>query len=154
MQQLEQGYETDEDGEVSQAKHEFGVQVASKNQHAEEIRDAVRTTQFFLKARKESCVTTIEEVDDVVREESEEQRKQEEEESSEKQRPRASKILDKRVNRKECKTKLRMFRSAVGADMASREEDEVRTDANQLKEERQVPEIHFDYMFMGTEKEG
>ena len=70
-------------------------------------------------------------VHDVVREEG--QRKQEEEESSEKQRPRASKILDKRLNRKECKTKLRIFRSAVGSDMASREEDEERTVANQSR---------------------
>ena len=42
-------------------------------------------------------MTRIEEVHDVVREEG--QRKQEEEESSEKQRPRGSKILDKRVNK-------------------------------------------------------
>ena len=74
---------------------------------------------------------------------SEEQRKQEEEESSENQRPRASKILDRRVNEKECKTKLRILHAAVGADMASREEDEEDC-RKSIEEERQVPEIRFD----------
>ena len=42
----------------------------------------------------------------------------------------------------------------VGADIASSEEDERRTVPNQLGEERRVPEIHLDQMFMGDEKEG
>ena len=79
-------------------------------------------------------MTRIEEVDDVVREESEEQRKQEEKESSEKQRPRASKILDTRVNKREFDMKLRIFRFTVGADMVSRKEDHVRTVAKSIEE--------------------
>ena len=101
-------------------------------------------------ARKGACVTRIEEVDDGVREESMEQRKEEEEESSEKQRPRASKILHQRVNKKEFNTKLRIFRFAVGIPGRGRGED-CRTS---IEEERQVPEIHLDYMFMGHQKEG
>ena len=45
--------------------------------------NAVRTKQNF-QARKEACVTRIQEVDDVVREESMKPRKQDEEDSSEK----------------------------------------------------------------------
>ena len=111
--------------------------------------NALRTTHNFKQERNE-CATRIEEVDDAAREEQEEQRKQEEEPSSAKQRPRASEILDKRVNKKEFNTKLRIFRFAVGADKASGEEDERKT----TEEERQVPEIHLDYMFMGDKKEG
>ena len=59
-------------------------------------------------------MTRIEEVDDVVREESMEQKKKEEDESSEKQRPRASKILHQRVDKKEFNTKLRLFRFEAG----------------------------------------
>ena len=94
--------------------------------------NAVRTTHNF-QAREDACVTRIEEVDDVVREESEEQWKQEEVESSEKQRPRASKVYDKRVNKKEFNTKLRIFRFA---DMASREEDGGRTVAKKKSRKR------------------
>ena len=55
------------------------LQAASVNQNVEEIRERceIKTDN---EARKDMCVTRIEEVDDVVREEAEEQRMQDEEE--------------------------------------------------------------------------
>ena len=67
---------------------------------------------------------------------------------------RASKTLDKRVNEKECKTKLRILHNAVGADMASREEDEERTAANQPRKRDKSQRSVLTAVIMGTEKEG
>ena len=55
------------------------LQAASVNQNVEEIRERCET-KTDNEARKDMCVTRIEEVDDVVREEAEEQRMQDEEE--------------------------------------------------------------------------
>ena len=79
------------------------------NQNVEEIRERCETNTDN-KARKEVCVTRIEELDDAEHEKSEEQ-----------------------MNKKGSNTKWRIFCFEVGADTASREEDERRAVANQMR---------------------
>ena len=84
-----------------------------------------------IKARNEACVTRIDGVDDVVREESEEQRRDEKEEFGERK---TTRMHDPRQpsqhERIEHEMTHRPFRS--WCNIASREEDERRTVANQL----------------------
>ena len=70
----------------------------------------------------------------------------------EKRRLRENTILDNQSNRKELITRRRIFRSVVGADIASREGERVEDCRKATEEERQVPETHLDYMPMVNEK--
>ena len=103
------------------------------NRNVEEICERLKT-RTENEARKEVCETRIEVVDDVEHEKSEEQRNQDEEDEF-------------RTRNDAYFVSLLVQTLQQGKE---REEDCRKATA----EERRVPEIHVDYMFMGDEKEG
>ena len=122
------------------------------NQIVEEIVERCKTKTDNA-ARKDVCVTKIEEVDDVEHERSVKQRKQEEEsevgerKTTRKHGPRQSseqEVLERKM------THL-PFRSKCRHCIQGREREADCRKAS--KEERLIPQVHVDYMFMEREKE-
>ena len=118
------------------------------NKNVEEIRERCKTNTDK-EARKEICVTRIEDVDDVEHEGS--RRKKEalgERKTTRKHDPRQPSEQE----RIEHEVTRLPFRSWCRHCVKGWERDEVCRTATE--EEKQVPEIHLDHMFMGDEKKG
>ena len=112
------------------------------NQNVEEIRQRCKT-KTGNEARKEVCVTRIDEVDDV----------EEEEELGARNTTRKHCLRQpSEQERFEHEMTHLPFRNWCRQCIKGREREEDCRKA--IEEERQVPEIRLDYMYMGDEKEG
>ena len=119
------------------------------NQNVEEIRERCKP-KTEMKARMEVCVTRIDKVDTVMREKSEEHWKQEEELGEWK----ATRTQDPRQPSEQERIEHAIthlpFRSWCTQCIKGREREEDCRKA--IEEERHVPGIHLDYVFVGDEK--